>query len=499
MKKIIKKALLFFLVFVFFASFAPNLILADQRSEVGAFVTRFYQECLSRDPDASGLNGWTDQLISGAKTGADVAYGFVFSTEFVNRGLSNNDFVTIMYKAFFNRPPDPSGLNGWVGELNRGRSRQFVLAGFVNSQEFKNLCAGFGINPGTLGAGTGGTSQTVTPQPPTTTTGAGGSTQIAAFVTRFYQLCLSRDPDQNGLNGWVNELASKRKTGADVAQGFVFSQEFTNRNVSNTEFVTIMYNAFFNRPPDPSGLNGWVGELNNGRSRQFVLAGFVNSTEFKNLSASFGINAGSMTVRETATTVPQTEGNIRNIVVLGDSQVVNPRVWPEYLKGLMQQNYPQYDFRLYKSGKGGEVITQGASRVSSLYAYRPSIYIIHYGTNDANGPHVGSFRVQPSTFGSTLSQMIDKIRRETGAMVVVMSTGPSYNREQSHPMGNLSTMNSEAQRICQAKGALYVDVFNAMVATGNHAAYLSDGLHYNDAGSQFVATIALNAIKTQFQ
>ncbi len=499
MRKIGKKVLLFFFVFVFFGCFAPNLVLADQRSEVGAFVTRFYQECLSRDPDATGLNGWTDQLISGSKTGADVAYGFVFSAEFTGKNLNNNDFVTVMYRAFFNRPPDSSGLNGWVGELNSGRSRQFVLAGFVNSQEFKNLCASFGINPGTLGAGAQGSSQPVTPQPPTTTAVTASSEKIAAFVTRFYRLCLSRDPDQSGLNGWVNELASKRKTGSDVAQGFVFSQEFTNRNVSNTEFVTIMYNAFFDRPPDASGLNGWVGELNSGRSRQFVLAGFVNSTEFKNLSASFGINPGSMTVRETATTIPQPEGNIRNIVVLGDSQVADPRVWPEYLRGLMQQSYPQYDFRLYKSGKGGEVITQGASRMSSLYSYRPSIYIINYGTNDANGPHVGSYRVPPSSFGSTLSQMIDKIRKDTGAIVVVMSTAPSYDRERSHPMGNLSAMNSEAQRICQLKGAVYVDVFNSMVATGNYVPYLSDGLHYSDAGSQFAATVALNAIKTQFQ
>ena len=50
-------------------------------AEVEAFVTRFYQQCLSRQPDQPGLDYWTNSLLSGTLTGADVAYGFVFSTE----------------------------------------------------------------------------------------------------------------------------------------------------------------------------------------------------------------------------------------------------------------------------------------------------------------------------------------------------------------------------------------------------------------------------------
>jgi hypothetical protein len=113
-----------------------------------AFVTRFYQECLSRDPDSAGLNGWVNWLESGAKTGADVAYGFVFSDEFILRNVSNSEYLTILYRAFFNREPDSGGYSGWLGYLNTGKSRQWVLAGFINSDEFKNLCAAYGINSG---------------------------------------------------------------------------------------------------------------------------------------------------------------------------------------------------------------------------------------------------------------------------------------------------------------------------------------------------------------
>lgn len=69
----------------------------------------------------------------------------------------------------------------------------------------------------------------------------GGSTeQVQSFVTRFYVQCLGRQPDIEGLNEWVGRLLNGTKTGADVAEGFVFSEEFTGKNHSNETFVTIL-------------------------------------------------------------------------------------------------------------------------------------------------------------------------------------------------------------------------------------------------------------------
>ena len=114
------------------------------------FVTRFYQLCLSRDPDPAGLKNWVDQLQSGKQTGANVAYGFVFSPEFQNRNVTDDEYINIMYHAFFNRDADAGGYNNWATYLEAGFTRHYVLAGFVNSQEFKNLCASYNINPGSL-------------------------------------------------------------------------------------------------------------------------------------------------------------------------------------------------------------------------------------------------------------------------------------------------------------------------------------------------------------
>ena len=114
---------------------------------VSAFVTRFYQQCLGRQPEQAGLNGWVNALINSTLSGSDVAYGFIFSQEFINRNTSNETFVTILYRAFFGREPDTAGYNGWVNYLYSGASRQNTLNGFIYSQEFENLCANYGIAP----------------------------------------------------------------------------------------------------------------------------------------------------------------------------------------------------------------------------------------------------------------------------------------------------------------------------------------------------------------
>ncbi len=127
--------------------FSPPIINAGDNSQVEAFVTRFYQLCLERQPDQSGLNKWVTDLLSGNKTGADVAKGFVLSKEFIDKKYNNESFLSILYRAFFDRDPDPQGFNTWLTKLNSGTSREAVVDGFTHSQEFIELCADYAIIP----------------------------------------------------------------------------------------------------------------------------------------------------------------------------------------------------------------------------------------------------------------------------------------------------------------------------------------------------------------
>ncbi len=126
----------------------PNESLSTMvRALVEAFVTRFYQQCLDRSPEPAGLKDWTDNLLNKTKTGADVAKGFIYSQEFINRGTTIEEYLTILYKAFFNRAADQGGWDYWLNEIKSGKDRGYLLDGFLGSQEFLNLCEDYGITP----------------------------------------------------------------------------------------------------------------------------------------------------------------------------------------------------------------------------------------------------------------------------------------------------------------------------------------------------------------
>ncbi len=241
-------------------------------TEVENFVIRFYQLCLDRNPDDNGLDGWVSALLDGSQTGSDVAYGFIFSAEFEEKNTRNSEFLEVLYKAFFDRNPDPSGRDIWLAELDAGQDRLEVLNGFINSPEFIELCNAFGI-------------LAVKNDPDTP------EEFSEAFVTRFYDLCLDRTPDPAGLAGWADALLSGADTGADIAQGFVFSKEFIAKGTSDSEFLLILYKAFFNRDPDQGGWEAWMADLKAGNNRKDVLDGFIYSNEFTGLCSQFGIKA----------------------------------------------------------------------------------------------------------------------------------------------------------------------------------------------------------------
>jgi len=115
--------LLFTLILVFSFTLPDKQINASPKEGVKEFVTRFYLLCLDREPHSFGLETWTNELLSGRKSGADVAYGFVFSAEFLSKNVSDEGYVKIMYRAFFDREPDIFGYNHWLGTLRSGSSR----------------------------------------------------------------------------------------------------------------------------------------------------------------------------------------------------------------------------------------------------------------------------------------------------------------------------------------------------------------------------------------
>ena len=117
----------------------------DQNEGVTKFVVRCYRLCLGRDADESGLNGWCNAILTGKNTAKQAAAGFVFSDEFKKKNLSDTEYVKTLYRVFMDREADGAGLNAWVKVLRSGKSREHVFNGFADSNEFREICARYGI------------------------------------------------------------------------------------------------------------------------------------------------------------------------------------------------------------------------------------------------------------------------------------------------------------------------------------------------------------------
>ena len=117
--------------------------------------------------------------------------------------------------------------------------------------------------------------------------------QILEFVNRIYTFVLDREPEAEGAAFWSDELYAFRRTGAEVAQGFIFSAEFESRNTTDEQFVTILYKTFFGRDPEAEGMAFWLGQLSSGTMDRVAVAnGFIFSQEWANKCAEYGIRSG---------------------------------------------------------------------------------------------------------------------------------------------------------------------------------------------------------------
>ena len=246
----------------------------DSTSEpVSAFVNRLYTIILDRPAEEAGLADWTSSLKSGESTSADIVYGLANSDEFKNKGLSNDEVIERMYMAMLGRASDEGGKADWLDAMANGCTVNGIINGFSGSQEFANVCAGYGISAGSV----------------TSCEPRDKNVNLTSFVSRMYTKALNRAYDVSGLNDWTGDYLDGKKSANDIAYGFILSQEFESRNLTNEQYVDTLYRTFFDREPDEGGKAGWLDELAKGTSRKDVLDGFLGAQEFANLKKSFGV------------------------------------------------------------------------------------------------------------------------------------------------------------------------------------------------------------------
>lgn len=253
--------------------FSTTVRAADQ--DIEGFVTRMYRVVLGREAEEAGLQDWSERLRSGNSCAADIVLGFFFSPEYEAKAKSNGEIITDFYSAMLDRTPDSDGYNDWVKHLDVGMTKTSIAYGFVGSQEFGNLCASYGINPGTV----------------TLTSKRDINYERTYFVYRLYQNCLGRAPEEAGLESWCDNL-DNGGTGSNIAYGFIFSEEYRNKNATDAEYVDMLYRTMLGREADESGRASWISQLEEGYSREHILNGFLFSQEFGAQCERAGINIG---------------------------------------------------------------------------------------------------------------------------------------------------------------------------------------------------------------
>ncbi len=252
----------------------------EKEPSIADFVERLYTIALNRESEKAGKDFWINEIESGNRTGGDCAHFFLIEAEeFLNRGLSREDFVETLYKTFFDRDSEAEGKAFWVGKLKSGEmSKEDVINGFIDSKEWCNVCATYGVKSGAPNA-----------------KAEFASKNAKDFATRLYTCCLNREPESEGLKYWSLALTNLEQTGCSAAKFFFTGDEFVGFKLKNDEFVRRLYTTFMGRDPEASEVAYWVGEIDKGtQTKDSVLQFFGSSEEFTNICKTYGIDRGEI-------------------------------------------------------------------------------------------------------------------------------------------------------------------------------------------------------------
>ncbi len=144
---------------------------------------------------------------------------------------------------------------------------------------------------------------------------AGDCIAMTDSITRLYSAYFLRAPDDGGYAFWSDEFSSGRRGLQNMSDFFASSDEFRAlyANLSNREFVQLVYQNVLGRQPDVEGLNFWTGRLDSGAmSRGTVMINFSESSEYVQLTGTVPPIAGYFNWYPEGTTFTCGLGDLRH-------------------------------------------------------------------------------------------------------------------------------------------------------------------------------------------
>jgi hypothetical protein len=97
-----------------------------------------YRVILGRTASADEVAGWVDAMKAGLSS-SEVATAFLTSPEYTAETVSNQAFVSSLYRIMLSREGEEGGLAFWTNALDSGATRAEIVAGFFDSTESRDL------------------------------------------------------------------------------------------------------------------------------------------------------------------------------------------------------------------------------------------------------------------------------------------------------------------------------------------------------------------------
>jgi hypothetical protein len=212
-------------------------VLRDETPEppsaaITSFVTRLYEALLQRPPDAAGLAAFAGLIQDGAAP-ETVVQSLWQSAE--HRTLEIDSY----YATYLHRPADPAGLAYWLEVFQQGATELTVQKDFLNSTEYLQA-----------------------------------HTTPASYLAGVYQDVLGHAPTADVENSW-----GPRVENAEGRRGLV--QALLTSAEEETQLVDEDYRAFLGRGADTAGARYWTDLLSRGLATPESLAvAILDSDEF---------------------------------------------------------------------------------------------------------------------------------------------------------------------------------------------------------------------------
>lgn len=113
---------------------------------------------------------------------------------------------------------------------------------------------------------------------------------ITNYIMHLYENVLGRKPSASEVEGWATLYNTGKITCGELASSFINSNEYKQKNVSDTEYIKMLYRVLLNYNANESGINYWQQSIND-LSREIVLSIFVNYIEdFHIVTSRYNLN-----------------------------------------------------------------------------------------------------------------------------------------------------------------------------------------------------------------